>query len=121
MELARRLADLEDRFWAAAGDPEFYRRTLAANAVAVFPHPAGFLDRDGVIGAVAGAEPWASWTLEDRRVVRLGDCSAALTYRAVARREGQPTYAALVTSVYVEEDGAWKLAVHQQTPLPAPA
>ena len=121
MELLRRLVDLEDRFWAAAGDPDFYRRALAANAVMVFPHPAGVLDRDAVIGAVAAAVPWASWTIEDRRVVRLGDGTAALTYRAVARRDGQAPYSALVTSVYVEEDGAWKLAVHQQTPLPAPA
>ncbi|BDG01128.1 nuclear transport factor 2 family protein [Anaeromyxobacter oryzae] len=120
MELTRRLVDLEDRFWASAGDPEFYRRALAANAVMVFPHPARVLDRDGAIGAVATTKPWTSWALEDRRAVRLSESTAVLTYRALARREGQAPYAALVTSVYVEEDGAWKLAVHQQTPVPAP-
>lgn len=120
MELTRRLVDLEDRFWAAASDPEFYRRALTANALMVFPHPAGLLDREAAIGAVASAVPWASWTMEDRRVVRLSDGTAVLTYRALARREGQPPYAALVTSVYVEEDGAWKLAVHQHTPVPPP-
>ena len=42
---------------------------------------------------------------------------AALQYRASARREGDDSpYHALVTSVYVRRDGAWRLALHQQTP-----
>jgi hypothetical protein len=34
-----------------------------------------------------------------------------------ARRDFQPEYQALIASTYVRVDGAWRLAVHQQTPL----
>ena len=44
------------------------------------------------------------------------DDSALVAYRATARRDGT-TYQALVASTYVREGGAWKLAVHQQTPI----
>ena len=35
---------------------------------------------------------------------------------ATAVREDEP-YTALIASTYVREAGAWKLAVHQQTPV----
>ena len=40
---------------------------------------------------------------------------AILTYRARAVRGDTERYQALVSSVYVRRDGAWKLAFHQQT------
>ena len=44
---------------------------------------------------------------------------ALLTYRAVARwaHESAP-YTALASSVYVKRGETWKLALHQQSPLP---
>jgi hypothetical protein len=41
-----------------------------------------------------------------------------VTYRASATRAGEPPYRALMSSVYVRVDGRWRLALHQQTPLP---
>lgn len=116
MDLAKELFDLEDRFWAAAGDRTFYDARLARNAVLLFPDPTGVLDRAQALDAAGAARPWSSWRIDDRRLVALSDQSAAIAYRAEARREGQPPYAALACSVYVREDGAWKLALHQQTP-----
>ena len=44
---------------------------------------------------------------------------ALLIYRAVARwaHESAP-YTALASSVYVRRGESWKLALHQQSPLP---
>jgi hypothetical protein len=50
-------------------------------------------------------------------VVALTPDSAVLTYRWSSRR-GDETYDALMSSVYVKQpSGAWKLALHQQTPV----
>lgn len=43
---------------------------------------------------------------------------AFLTYRASAVRGEDVRYRALVSSAYVKRGDAWKLAFHQQTPLP---
>ena len=43
---------------------------------------------------------------------------AILTYRASATRGEGPRYRALVSSGYVRRLDGWKLAFHQQTPLP---
>jgi hypothetical protein len=48
--------------------------------------------------------------------VALGDDAAVVGYRGTATRDDQP-YTALFNSTYVREDGDWKLAVHQQTPV----
>lgn len=83
----------------------------------VFPAPVGVLTKDRVVAEIGAAPPWSSFRIEDPRVVRLTDHSAILTYRASAQREGQPVYSALMCSAYVERNGSWRLAFHQQTPL----
>ena len=47
----------------------------------------------------------------------LADEAAALVYTARARRPGELEYAAVITSVYRREGAAWRLALHQQTPI----
>jgi hypothetical protein len=39
-------------------------------------------------------------------------------YRADARRPNGPTYATFATSAYVRQAWSWRLAVHEQTPIP---
>lgn len=39
-----------------------------------------------------------------------------MAYQATAQRDGGD-YTALFNSTYVREDGSWRLAVHQQTPI----
>ncbi len=55
--------------------------------------------------------------LDEESFRRLGDGVALLRYRFRGSRDGSK-YEAVLTSVYVEDDdGAWKLAHHQQTPV----
>jgi len=81
------------------------------------------LDRAQALDAAAqseGGAGWASHEIHDgARLLRLGHDVASITYRATAVRDGQDPYHALFTSVYVREGGAWKLALHQQTPVPS--
>jgi len=48
--------------------------------------------------------------------LELTDSTAIVAYRAKARR-GDMDYDALLNSTYVRENGAWRLALHQQTPV----
>lgn len=64
-----------------------------------------------------GGSPWISFKLPAERVLKLGEGSALVAYRATAHREGGEPYTALFNSIYVREDSAWRLAVHQQTPI----
>jgi hypothetical protein len=113
-DLKRRLLAIEERFWTDG--VEYYREQLASECLMLFPG-AGMLTREAIIAGVAGGSRWRNVQIDDAHLVRLGQGSAVFAYRATARREGQAhDYIALVSSVYVEQDGAWKLAFHQQSP-----
>jgi Domain of unknown function (DUF4440) len=119
-QLEDELLDLERRGWEAlrkqSGD-EFYGGIMTADAVMVLAN-GQVMDRDEVVGALAEAPPWASFELEDARVVPVGDGSVALVYRATARRDpDSEPFRCAMTSVYVADAGDWKLAVYQQTRL----
>lgn len=117
---AGELLPLEVAFWRAAGDRERYAAGLAAGAVHVFPGW-GITELDAVLDGVEAAEPWETFAIEEPRLVPLGEEAAALVYRARATRAGEPPYIAAITSVYRREAGAWRLALHQQTPLAGPS
>jgi hypothetical protein len=109
------LLTLEHQFWR--GDAGFYRRQLTEHAVMVFPETAGVLTRDKVVDAIASAPRWAEVRIDEPRFVGLTQESVLVTYKATARRDGDTKdYVALVSSVYVNRDGSWKLAFHQHTP-----
>jgi hypothetical protein len=110
------LIELERGFWEAAGDRQAYAANLAAGAVHVLPG-LGIADRETVLRGVAGADRWESYEILDARIVAAGEEAAALVYRARARRAGQPEYRAAITSLYRRDGDAWKLVLHQQTPL----
>jgi hypothetical protein len=114
-DLYDRLVELERGFWEA--DVDYYDRNLAPDAVMVLPDPAGVNERDAVVQAIGASARWVDLRMADVRMIRLGQDFAALAYRAAARRsDGGSRYAALVTSLYAHHAGAWKLALHQQTP-----
>jgi hypothetical protein len=113
------LIALERAGWEAlstSGDAAaaHYADVLATDVLMLLPGGLVIDDRDEVIHSMSGA-PWDGYELRDERVVVLGDGAALLAYRGAARR-GDQEYDALFASVYVREDGAWRLAVHQQTP-----
>jgi hypothetical protein len=117
MTLLEELIERERGFWEAAGDPDFYDANLTESALMVFPAPYGIFDRAASIEAVGNSSGWVSFELEEAAAVDLGGDSAVLVYRAHAVRPDGSTYDAYVSSVYGREDGVWKLAVHQQTPI----
>ena len=77
------------------------------------------LTRPEVVASLRHAPAWDGYDLSDVRLVTTGRDSAALVYRARARREGEPDFVAAMSSVYVRVDGRWRLALYTQTPEPA--
>jgi hypothetical protein len=115
------LIELEHEGWRALSEgagADFYDRHLTENAMMVFPGM--IMTRQESIEAMRAAPPWKSFRIEDPKVVSLTADSALLTYRATAQREGHAQYSALMTSVYLNQDGTWKMVFHQQTPSGSP-
>ena len=112
------LLALEEQGWQALADgtgADFYRRYLTDDALMVVP--GGVLSREVVLQFMESAPPWAWFRIEAARVLPLTEDSAVVAYQATAQREGQAEYSALMSTVYVRRDGAWKVAFHQQTPV----
>lgn len=100
---------------------EFYEWMLTPEALIVVPGMV--LDRQQTLASWEGLPPWSEYNLSDERVVPLGTQTALVTCQVSARRSSdQEPYRTRLTSVYVRpgggEDGEWRLAFHQQTPLP---
>lgn len=113
------LIALEERGWealAAGEGADFYAEICRDDALMVFPGGM-VLDRDGAEKALRDAPAWARYHLSETRVLRLGDDAGVVVYRAEAQRDGEDPYRALMTTIYVREGGAWRLALHQQTPV----
>jgi hypothetical protein len=118
--LDEELIDLERRGWDAlsssgAAATAFYGEVLAARVLFLLPGSMVLDDRDAVLESLGGS-PWTSYALTDQRALALGEDAAVVANPASAVREGG-RYEALMASTYVREGGAWKLAVHQQTPV----
>ena len=117
MSLDNELMALERRFWTEGAD--FYRENLDEQCVVVFTEMAGLKTREEIV-AMIGAEPrYQEVTIEPKAAHRLDRSTAILAYQANARKADGTRYRALVSSLYVERVGGWKLAFHQQTPLAA--
>ena len=120
-DLLSDLLALDERFFEPGAGRALYEEALADPSLMVVPGPPP-LDRAAALDAAAQSASGAGWTSheihEGARLLRLGPDVVSITYRATAVREGQDPYHALFTSVYVREDGGWKLALHQQTPVP---
>jgi uncharacterized protein (TIGR02246 family) len=115
------LLQLEQQGWealAAGRGAEFYERVMAEDAVTVVPGMV--LDRRQPLASRQGVTPWSEYRLRGQRVIMLGRDAALITYEVTASRPGdERPYHAQLTSVYVATaDGDWRLALHQQTPLP---
>jgi hypothetical protein len=118
---ARELEAIERAGWDAlsGGDPaDYYGRVMTDDGLMVLANGM-VMDRGQVVDALSQSPPWASYELDDVRVVQIGEDSAALVYRGTARRDGDgPPVVAAMTSVYVRQDGECRLALYTQTPIP---
>ena len=114
MHIAGDLIALEEQFWKA--DADFYRQRLTAEALMVFPDPVGVLGKEETVASISQVPRWRDVEFTELKAVVLATDAALLVYRVTARRAEHATYVARASSVYVRQDGAWKLAFHQQTP-----
>jgi hypothetical protein len=113
---AQELIQVERRGWEALCSTDavtYYQQHLAADALMAFPF--GVMDREEVLRAMAAARPWASFDMENPRVIQLGPDCGVLVYAVTAQREGQETFAAVLSSTFVRRDDNWRLAFHQQS------
>jgi hypothetical protein len=116
-DTASQLWGLEKQFWLGGAD--VFQQQLADNSVMVFP---GIVfTKPQTVESLASGSRWTSVSFTDQRLVQLTPDAIALIYRASGSRERQEAaYSALVSSVYVRQDGDWRLALHQQSPESRP-
>jgi hypothetical protein len=117
MTLQTDLLAIERRFWT--GDREFYQRHVDDQCLTAFTSRAGVAPRERIAATVGEGPRWRDVKIDLKGVVAPTADVAILTYQASATRADGERYAALVSSAYVNRDGTWKLAFHQQTPLHA--
>lgn len=115
------LLTLEQRGWDSLCDGtggRFYGELMTDDGLMVLAH--GFaLARDAVVASLDDAPPWTRYEIREPRLVALGSDAAALVYTGHAWRGDEPAFEALMSSVYVRHDERWRLALYQQTPIPA--
>ena len=119
MAVRHELLDLERRAWEAlsteGGGAPFYEEVLAEEVLVLLPGGMVIDDRRQLVDSMRGA-PWSAFELSDERVFELTEGCAVVAYRGTATRDGSE-YVALFNSTYVRQGDAWRLALHQQTPL----
>ena len=113
MSLKHDLYELERKL--GNGDGDTYRRHLTDEAVVVVPGRT--MNKDETVQAMDATTGWDDFSFGDQRFAAIADDAAVLSYRFRGRRGDDFTYTALMGSVYVRRDGAWKMAFHQQTPV----
>ena len=113
------LLDLERRGWDSLCDStgaQFYGDLMTDDAIMVLADGA-VMDRDAVVASLEHAPPWQSYDIDDLRVIAADDGTAALVYVGTGYRDGdQPAFVGVMSSVYVRQDGRWRLVLYQQTP-----
>jgi ketosteroid isomerase-like protein len=115
-DLGREIEALERRGWEALSGPDgatFYEDAMADDGLMVFPGMV--MDKATALATIRDVQPWSTFELADVRVAA-DDNTALVTYRASARRAGQPEYVAVMSSVYVRRGDRWLLMLHQQSP-----
>lgn len=115
------LLDLEHQGWESlctSTGADFYGKIMTTEGVMVLAHGQVF-DRQSVIDSLNEAPPWRTYDISDERLIVLHDDHAILVYTGRAYREADdPVFIALMSSAYTRQDGAWRLALYQQTPVP---
>ena len=113
------ILDLERRGWDSLCDStgaEYYGDLMTEDGLMVLAD-GSVMDRATVVESLENAAPWSSYDIDDPRLAAVGDDSAALVYVGTGYREGdQPAFVGIMSSVYVRQDGRWRLALYQQTP-----
>ena len=115
MSLKDELLEIEKGFWLAG--VEEARAHLTEQVMLVFAQMKGVYPSEQVAASMSDPNRWQDLRLSDVMVTQPSENIALISYEARARRaDGQP-YRCLATSAYVDEEGGWKLALHQHSEL----
>lgn len=114
------LVEIEEQGWKALtsegnAGKKFYQSILHPDAVMLFPGGLR-IERKANILASIGDQPWHSYQIKNVKIVELSKKAGVLVYDVTAQSEDLEPYRALISSIYVMENGAWWLILHQQTP-----
>ena len=119
-DIEKALLDLERSGWDSlcnSTGAQFYGDLMTDDGVMVLANGV-VMDRAAVVDSMEHARPWQSYDIDDHRVVAVGPDSAAIVYLGTGYRHGdQPAFVGLMSSVYVRQDGRWRLALYQQTAI----
>ena len=121
-EFQATLLELERRGWDSLCDGTgaiFYGELMTEDAVMVLSN-GSVMDKSAVVDALGQAPPWRTYDISDVRLIDTGTDGATLVYVGTAYRdEREPAFVGVMSSVYVRQHDAWRLALYQQTPVPA--
>jgi hypothetical protein len=107
---------LEEKFWP--GDAAFYRAHLDAQCAIAFTEMAGVMPKEQIAGMMKEPQRWNDLKIERKGFYQPTKDVAIIIYAVAATRANGTPHLAHVASVYVNRDGEWKMASHQQTPVP---
>lgn len=115
------LIDLEERGWKALSSEcfagkGFYQSMLHPDAVMLFPGGLRIEGKANILNTI-GDQPWHTYQINNPKVIELSDTAGAMVYDVTTEGEVGGPYQALITSIYVKEDGDWRLILHQQTKI----
>ncbi len=113
------LLELERRGWDALCDGSgaaFYGDLMTDDGTMVLAGGT-VMSKEQVIDSLHGAASWESYDIDEPRTVEVCEESRALVYTGTGYRDGRKAFTGVMTSVYVREDGRWRLALYQQTPV----
>lgn len=111
------LLELEMQGWDAlcsSTGGDFYGRVMTPEGLMLLVNGM-VLDRATITATLNEAPAWRSYTLTEEKLIPIGADAAALVYRAVAVRDGEEPFEALMASTYILERGDLRLALYQQT------
>jgi hypothetical protein len=117
-DITRQLIAIEESLWS--NNPDVYHDIYSPEAVLIFPK-VGRIDRDIAVAAIrqenAEGRAWAEVSFDEVCAKWIWqDTAALISYVATARWNDESTPSqTLCATVYVQLDGSWRVAFHQQT------
>jgi len=93
-----------------------YQEVMAKDRTMVFG-PMGIMRRTDIIQSLGDAPRWSNVIMSNETESIHGQAVGLLAYHASAEQKDGTRYEAFCTSTYVQEDGHWRIAQHQQTPI----
>jgi hypothetical protein len=118
-DLEKELLDIERGGWASISqkNPDYYRNLVIEDTIVVDDE--GAHKGSELVDRISEADVESSVKrIGDSTLIPLTADSVAITYRIDLEVLSFGEIAMYASSVYVRRDGAWKLALHQQTQIP---